>query len=388
MSTQLFDLRKERQDLLAKADAITNKCELENKRPLTEQENSEMQTALDRIKVITPTIKNLEANNTLAAQFKGGKIPVFEGRPSRNGAPAKPAIFPDTAKFILTGEMPEQMAYVGEGGGGGSVSYVIPAYEIEAFIKAYPNYDAFLNAGATIYPTDFPVVDKKIPILQAGSVVTTFSEGAGPSSSQDASFTPLTITHSKYALLGKFSEEFSEDAPQALEAAIAESIVRVAMSENDAFTAALITSLDNANAQIDTGLDYLQLLLRLQAAVPPQFANPQNAFMVSRLSLAAIRNVRDLQDRPIFDPTNQTLLGYPTILNDRVQGRVIFGNFRAGAHISRSPFQLLRINEAYRESGQVGVRFWQRAGAKFYSDAITSGSNQPLWMSTSTDVGS
>ena len=171
-------------------------------------------------------------------------------------------------------------------------------------------------------------------------------------------------------------------------AAIGESFVRVTMSQNDAFTAALLTSLATANCVVATGTDYLELLLELQAAVPPAFANPQNAFMVSRHSLAGIRNVRDLQDRPIFDPTNQTLLGHPTVVNDAVGFRVLFGNFKAGAHISRGPMQLLRITEAYRESGQVGVRFWQRAGAKFYSDAITSGDNQPLWMSLSTDVGS
>jgi len=387
MSTALFDLRKKRQDLLAKADGIVNRAELDNKRPLTPQEQTDVDSVLVEVKALAPQIAKIEADNSLHMQFRG-KIPIFDGKPASK--PGKPSICPDTARFILTGERPDMMAldYVGEESGGGSVDYTIPGYELTRVLEAFPNYDAFLSAGATIYPTGFPVIDRKIPILNAGSAVTTFAEGHGPSVSQDATFTPLVITHDKYSLLGKFSEEFSEDAPEAMASAISESIVRVAMSENDAFTAALIASLANANAEVVTGLDYLQLLLSLQAKVPPAFANPENAFMVSRLSLAAIRNVRDLQDRPIFDPTAQTLLGHPTVLNDRVQGRVIFGNFRAGAHLSKGPFQLIRILEAYRESGQIGVRFWQRAGAKFYSDAITSGSNQPLWMSTSTDIGS
>ena len=318
--------------------------------------------------------------------FLGGK----ENENQKHNSQAKPSIFPTTAPFILRGERPEMMAtgYIGEESGGGSVDYVIPAYEIGNFIAAYPNYDAFGSAGASVYPSDFPVIDRKIPILNAGTAVTTYAEGAGPSTAQNATFDPLTISHAKYALLAKFAEEFSEDAPGSVDAAIGESVARVFMSQNNAFTQALIASLTSADAEVGKGLDYLNLLLNLQAAVPPTFANPQNAFMVSRLSLAAIRNVRDLQDRPIFDPANQTLLGHPTVLNDAVQGRVLFGNWRAAAHISRGPFQLLRILEAYRESGQVGVRFWQRAGAKFYSDAITSGANQPLWMSENSDIGS
>jgi HK97 family phage major capsid protein len=384
-----MDLRKQHTNFVQKAENIVSVAERENKRVLTETEKAATDSFLAQAKALVPEIKHLESRNTLASQVNEDGIPLAFLSGGKHKSQATENMFPQTSKFILRGELPEMEAYTGEDGGGGSVSYVIPAYEIERFILAYPNFDSFASAGASLYPfSDFPVVDRKIPILSAGSAATTYAAGTGPNTSQDASFIPLTISHSKYALLTKFSEEFSEDAPSAIQAAIAESLARVTMSQSNAFTTAMLASLASAGAEIATGEDYLQLLLDLEAAVPSVFANQGNAFMVSRLSLAAVRNLRDAQDRPIFDPQNRTLLGHPTILNDALGGRVVFGNFGTGAHISRGPFQLLRLTEAYREQGQVGIRYWQRSGAKFYSDAVTSGSNQPLWMSESTDIGS
>ena len=64
MSTKLFDLRKQKQDLLAKAEAIINKAERENKRPLTAQEAADVDAALMEAKTLTPQIHAIEAENT------------------------------------------------------------------------------------------------------------------------------------------------------------------------------------------------------------------------------------------------------------------------------------------------------------------------------------
>jgi hypothetical protein len=106
MSTRLFDLRKQREDHVNKADVLVSKAEAE-KRSLTDEESKTVSASLLAAQKLAPEIKELESQNTLAAQFKGGKIPVFDGKaPSderRSGITGDAKFkFPEGGEFLKT----------------------------------------------------------------------------------------------------------------------------------------------------------------------------------------------------------------------------------------------------------------------------------------------
>ena len=77
------------------------------------------------------------------------------------------------------------------------------------------------------------------------------------------------------------------------------------------------------------------------------------------------------------------------MLNDYVgNGKLLFGDFRSAVYWRRGAFHFQQLDQAYRESGQIGLRFYQRSQAAFFSDAANnSQSEQPVYLLTS-DFGS
>ena len=64
MSTQLFELKRERKEELDAADAILKRAEAQ-KRDLTAEENNLINTHMQRVQVINPRIERIESQNTL-----------------------------------------------------------------------------------------------------------------------------------------------------------------------------------------------------------------------------------------------------------------------------------------------------------------------------------
>jgi HK97 family phage major capsid protein len=291
--------------------------------------------------------------------------------------------FREAAEFIATGNRGYQ-ATLSEGG---NVQYVVPGWEVMQFLAAYPQNQPFVEAGATIFNTD-DAHQLNVPIIVAGDAPTTYAEGSGPTSEQDAVVYVAKLNATKRAFLTKITEEVAQDVESLQNTLISEGIRRVARAVADAATDALVTSLTSANALVDLSGDYLQTLLDMEAAIDPTFAGPNNAFMMDRSSLSKFRNTRDLQDRPIFDPTAKTILGYKVILNDRLRGKVVFGSWAPGVYIRQTPMVVQRLLELYSESGKIGIRFQRRTDQKFFSDAATAAqAPQPLYL-LHTDVGS
>jgi len=286
--------------------------------------------------------------------------------------------------FITKGEGGIQ-ASLSEGSGG--TQYVIPGWQVQQFITAYPSITPFEAAGATVFQTDDGHTIK-VPIIAAGSDVGTFAEEAGPTSDTNANVYVASLGAHKYSFLTKLSEELRQDVPELESTLAAEGIRRVYNSISKAVTSALITSLTSANALVtDTG-DYLHDLLNLEAAIDPTWSSPSNCFMMDTSSLAQLRNVRDLNDRPIFDPATKSFFGYRTVINQALRGRVLFGAFGPAVFIRKTPLAVLRLLELYSESGKIGIRFQQRADQAFFSDAATATqAPQPIFMLTNT-VGS
>jgi HK97 family phage major capsid protein len=156
-------------------------------------------------------------------------------------------------------------------------------------------------------------------------------------------------------------------------------------------TASLRTSLTSAGATVMATGDNLEDILNLMAAIPPVFASDSNKFMMSRRSLALVRNTRTSGDVhiPIFDPTTKQILGHDVVNNDALPaGTILYGDFYNGVYLRRAGLAFQLLLEAYREQGAIGLRFVKRADWAFFSDAATnSEAEQPLYQLVS-DLGS
>jgi HK97 family phage major capsid protein len=391
MSTKLFDLRKQREDHVNKADLLVSKAEAE-KRPLTPEESQTVSTSLLAAQKLAPEIKALENQNTLAQQFKG-KIPVFDGSQGTshksNGITGDAKFkFPEVGEFLKT-RQPGVLASLQEGG---DLQFVVPGYQVQNFIAAYPNIDVFAQAGANITDLDEGWVDAHQPIIVAGADPTVYNEGTGPTSDQSATvYVAKLDSPKKHAFLSLPSEESWADI-QALGAALTQEGTRRTMFKvGKSVTASLLTSLASAGATVNATGDNLEDILNLIAAIPPVFAGSNNKFMMSRRSLALVRNTRTAGDVsiPIFDPTAKQILGYDVVNNDAIPaGEILFGDFFNAVYLRRAGLTFQLMLEAYREVGAVGLRFVKRADWAFFSDAATnSQAEQPLYRLVS-DLGS
>jgi HK97 family phage major capsid protein len=392
----MIELSREKVALVGKLEVLLSKAENE-KRSNTAEETQALNDGLSRLSIINGQIEENKANNSLREQF-AGKTPMFGGGAPSNRATAQSSgglsnLAPKSATFIRTGELcdemtPSQSAALTEGGGAAGV---VPAFELQQILTVAPALTPFEQLKATIYTdSDFGFTVRKVPFVLANDTLpSSFAEAAGPSSVQDATVASIEIPGTKYAFLTKMSEELDSDVPDLGQAIMFEGIKRIYRKTVATATTALISSLITANAVVsgDTMLDPLEMLLNLETAVDPSFSGPGNGFMLSRASLTRIRNLRDQNDRPIFDLVNRTIIGYPYALNDGLTTNVVFGNWGFGAYLSYSSMLLLRLVEAYRESGMIGIRFARRFGAKFFSDA-SNGGVQPLYLGSLEDFAS
>ena len=374
-------MKKERKEFLDSCERILSQAE-QAKREMTAPEKQLYDKNMTAVDALTPKIQEIEGMNTLRAQFPNGVIlPTPPNAAPRKAGSDGPSAFADMDRFIKTGQLsPAIQAAAGDLTEGEGLAAAVPPFILERFRVIAPQLAPFESAGATIYNSDsFGMVQIKVPFILSGTAVTTFPEGSGPSTTQDAKVVGIELTPAKYAFLTLVSEEADADIPNLGQSLTQEGLSRIYASTSAAATADLLASLTAAGATVSAGADNLESLLNLEAAIPPAFAAPSNALMLSRTSLAKLRGTRDLQDRPIFDPVNKTMLGYRTVINDSLSSKIVFGNWAQGAYLSYSAFLILRLLEAYRQDGKIGIRFARRMASAFFSDASNDAANQPLY---------
>lgn len=333
-------------------------------------------------------IARIKSQNTFPGQFSGE---AYERATTPNITPEndKRFAFSSVAIFLQNPEEHGIRAALSEGG---DLQNVVPSYEVAAFRAAYAQIDPFSTAGASITTLEGPWSDAKVPFVLPGVEPSTYAETAGPTNDESASVVVVSLdTPEKRAFLSKPTEEAWEDIPTLAGALTREGIRRIFDRDTKAITAALVTSLGSANATVLKGSsDNYADLLNMISAVPTHFAAPDNVWMGSRTTRTLIANTRVGADNlPVFSPDLSTCLSYRFVLNDHVQdGDLLFGNFQEAVHIRRSAMHLQLINEAYREAGKIGLRFYIRAARAFFSDVANQATaEQPVYLLAS-DFGS
>jgi HK97 family phage major capsid protein len=409
-SHALGDLKSERAEALNAANAILARVEKDGKRNLTAQETALFDEHMAAAGKLNERIASIEngPNNTLSALMRAhGPQVLLTGVPEASGRVTNPNEHPTATAFrnqfaswmnnalqMVEGGRPAMGATapsgpvsVGTTSGWDSIGItVVP--EVLPYLPSYYNLDSFGLAGATQIFTDHtrPLVK---PILSAGAADSTFTENQAPSTSQPFGLSSFTFGGTKYARLVLASDESLMNSELPLQGAILDELLAsLATTLTAAVTTSFVAALTGASSSLAVGVggsggSIYTSMIDLRHAVPPRFDLPSNKWMLSRATLAEIRNTRaSTSGVPMFSPDGTKLFDRDYVLNDNLDsvsgagvGFVAFGSFADGVWIRRTPIQTRVFYELYASSGQLGFRTTQWNDAHFLAEL--AGAAQP-----------
>ncbi len=420
MSMRLFEMRQERHEALNACETILGRAEKEN-RQLTAAEAALMDEHMERVKKLTPQIESIESRNTITRHLQNGML--IPGTPERNwetpaaspssplkvgriGGPEHPDATAFRAQFAgwmnqtltaLTGQRPAMEATapsgpisIGTTSGWDSIGITVPT-EVLPFLPSYYNLDSFALAGATQIQTDHtrPLVK---PIISAGAADSTFAENAAPTTSQPFGLSGFTFGGTKYARLVLASYESLMNSELPLQGTILDELLAsLATTITSAVTTAFVSALTAASSSLATGVggsggSIYTSMIDLRYAVPPRFDLPTNKWMLSRATLAQIRNTRaSTSGVPMFSADGTMLFDRPYVINDFLDtasgagvGFVAFGSFADGVWIRKTPVITQVFLEAYASNGQIGYRTQQWMDSHFLAE-LAAASQPPTF---------
>lgn len=418
----LFELKDERKQALDAADAILARTGAE-KRDLTPQESSLVDLHLQRVNTLNTSIERIQEQNTITKMFPRGGVALggdpsgAAGAASRITTPGAPNEHPAATAFrnkfagwmgnvlsaIGGGQMeataPSGPISIGTTSGWDSIAITVPT-EVLPYLPSYYNLDSFGLAGASQIITDHtrPLVK---PILAAGAADAVYQENAAPTTSQPFGLSGFTFGGTKYARLVLASYESLMNSELPLQGAILDELLAsLATTLTGAITTSFVSALTAppgitgasplAVGVGGSGGSIYTSMIDLRHAIPPRFDLPTNKWMLSRATLAAIRNTRaNTSGVPMFSPDGTKLFDREYVLNDYLDtttgagvGFVAFGSFNDGVWIRKTPLMTRVFLELYAQSGQVGFRTQQWADSHFLAElagASQSPTFQPIY---------
>jgi HK97 family phage major capsid protein len=392
MSTTYQELKKERAETLAKADVLAAKSNP------TAEESKLMDVYLADVTGLNQKISKVEANNTILGMLNNNPGSFLNGGDAAPTQGDHQALTPTEGSFraaqfrtqfagwmnktlqALGGLAPKMEASaptgpvsIGSGGGEDSIGVTVPT-EVLPYLPAYYNLDSFTLAGASqiFTPHTRPLVK---PIISAGAADSVFAENTAPSTSQPFGLSSFTFNGTKYSRLVLASYEALMNSELPLQGVILDELLAsIATTFTTALTTAMYNALTGAQAPLGggnpllvgtSGDDVYSSMTGLRHAVPPRFDLPSNKWMLSRATLAVIRNARaSTSGVPMFDPDSNQIFGRDYVINDNFDsicgpGFVAYGDWADGMWIRKTPLFTRVFLELYAQSGQVGYRTTQ-----------------------------
>jgi HK97 family phage major capsid protein len=428
---KLQEMRLEYQQHTHAAEDVFLKAASE-KRDYTPDEQRQYDGHMNRANHLHSQIKEVESKNTIlqfdpTAMLSGRLIKNDEADPA--DAPAMTIIAPRAEHpravaiksnmgmwmrraaggLVGLGEhaamdatAPSGVISVGTGSGLDSVNFAVPT-EILPFLRSYLQFMPFERAGTALINTDH-MRSINLPVLSAGAPPSQYAEGAGPGgSSSPMGLSGFTFGASKYSrqVLASWESLQSTEAPlQPM--IIDELLASVANVVTSAATTKLYAALTappsvaisgGAPAPLQIGgtgtsstiqADVYGQVTALRHALPDGLEAPTNAFMLSRSTLAIIRNTRaSTSGVPMFDPDQDTILGRPYVVNEFFDsicgaGFITYGNWNRGAYIRRTPVITRVLQELYWANNEIGFIATQWTDVHFLAELVGA-AQPPTW---------
>jgi HK97 family phage major capsid protein len=248
----------------------------------------------------------------------------------------------------------------------------VPTDVVGSIIQGIDDFDIPSRLGVLDFPreTTVPLV---VTMQTAAPAATAYVEGTAPTQSTPPTYLTVTLGGARYGNLTKYSIEsrMNTGIP------IVESVLRAlalgqVQSQNAAFMAAFKTAMQaNTAALVNSeglvGTDAYAFLSRLKYGQGYFFQNsPNNKFLLSPSDLQVCKNTRSLQNQPLFNDADNTLLGKPYVVHPDAD-RVYYGDFGVSVARSRTPLYVQTFLELYSQQGLIGVSSYQFADWKFFT---------------------
>jgi len=254
--------------------------------------------------------------------------------------------------------------------------------EILPYMPSYFNLDSFALAGASQIFTDHtrPLVK---PILSAGAADSVYAEGAAPSTSQPFGLSSFTFNGTKYARLVLATYEALMNSELPLNGVIFDELLAsLATTFTAAVTTAMYAALSAASSSLEVGAggsggSIYTSMIDLRHAIPPRFDLPTNKWMLSRATLATIKNTRaSTSGVPMFDPNSNLIFGREFVVNDNFDaaaaGLVVYGSWENGCWLRKTPVFTRVFLERFSGTGELGFQTTQWLDSHFLAELVAA----------------
>lgn len=423
---KLYEMQKMRAETSAKIEAVLAGAAKEN-RALTHRDQADLVLLRSDLTDIDAKIDETKSRSSLS-QMVGEHGPAFMfdgGDPSTASAGAglskvfaTPALPPMAAKHhtdfaawaqTAAGSLapgmqasdPAGTISISTGSGLYSANFATPL-EVLPYETSYIQYSPFERAGARVLPTSH-MRAVNVPVLSAGAVPDSFGEGQGPTSSKPFGMSGFTMQAHKRSRMVTASWETLMSTEFPLQPMILDELLTaIANAQTQDSTQALYSALTAPpNVTIASGsLPPLQIggssvqadvygqMTALRHSLVDGLERPDNAWMLSRNTLAIIRNTRATNSGVVmFDPESDTILGRPYVTNEYFDaacgaGFVAYGNWNKGAFLRRTPLYTRVLQEVFAQQNEIGFLTSSWTDSHFLAELIGAAnppSHQPLY---------
>jgi HK97 family phage major capsid protein len=350
---RLFEIKKQRQHALNKADSIMRAAEAANRKP-TDAEQLELDTCMAAVDAYNPQIAKIERNNTIFQHMVDGKLIPAAGNLRQARTPNGPVVlsedyYNDFHTWIGTrGQQIGAALYEGSGSAGG---FAVPVIVDGQVVPLAPQ-EMGVRSIAQVVPTSS---DIKIPRGTAfGTAAAKAESGASDNffTESDPTLDQFTLSAFMAGITHTISWELAQDVPSFQQFALTDLVLALQMFEANLFVngtgtgqaQGLIGNVGAGVTGVVVGTDNyagellaatFDVLGKLNAAY-----HPGASWLMSRATGAAIRKAQMASNlfAPVWTRENgqDFLHGYPVTFDAYVPAiaagatPVLFGNFKQG----------------------------------------------------------
>lgn len=366
----LAEIRIMRQTCRAKVEDLLS-------RTASRELSTEETTMLNDLKAENERLASLESRYAVLADFDRPITQPINRAPI--AAPTKAdrvaAIANGLDGYLRTGVMAADVPLQIQQSPQSGAAAAVPTDVVGSIIQGIDDFDIPGRLGVQDFPREStnPLV---VTMQTAAPASATFTEGNAPNQSTPPSYLTVTLGGTRYANLTKYSIESRMNLGVPIVASVLRALALGQIQKQNldfmaAFKAAMAA---NSAALVDSGsdspADAYSFVSRLKYAQGYFWQNsPNNKFLLSPADLQKIKNTRTTQNEPLFNDTDNTILGKPVVVHPDAD-RVYYGDFGISVCRSRTPLYVQTLLELYAEHGLVGVTSYQFPDWKFFAPPV------------------
>ena len=362
----LTEIRTMRQTCRAKVEDLLS-------RTASREMSSDEQTMLNDLKAEGERLGSLESRYAVLESFdKPATTNIVRQPIAPSVTDRKEAIVKALDGYLRTGIMATDVPLQIQQSPVSGAAAAVPVEVVPTIIQGIQDFDIPARLGVIDFNRDntHPLV---VTMQTTAPASATFVEGAAPNASTPPTYLTVTLGGVRYANLTKYSIESRMNLGIPIVASVLKALALGQIQKQNAdFMAAFKTAMQANSAALvdsagDSPADAYSFVSRLKHAQGYFFQNsPNNKFLLSPSDLQVIKNTRSTQNQPLFDDTDDTILGKPYVVHPDAD-RVYYGDFGVSVCRSRTPLYIQTLLELYSEHGLIGVTSYQFADWKFFA---------------------